>query len=94
MVDINLPPLPEGLVLLGNSALFIGGRPANVHSAYTAEQMHAYARAAIEQERERVLAIVEEKRPYNEESVNWTDCMFGLDSTLSEVIEDIRGLDL
>jgi hypothetical protein len=58
MEEAKLAPLPDGLVLTGpGEVLYVGGRPKDTHSAFTADQMLAYgrecARIAVEAERER-----------------------------------------
>lgn len=48
--ELKLPSIPEGLVLTGGNAgvLYVGGRPADTRSAYTAEQMRELQRQTVE----------------------------------------------
>jgi hypothetical protein len=66
---IELPPLPvrhvtrEGAI---GEVLW-----EDEYGPYTADQMQAYARAAVLQERERCAQIVESGMDFGEKSINW-----------------------
>lgn len=48
------------------------------------------ARAAVLQERERILALMESRRPDEPRSVNWSARMFAYDEALQDIAAAIR----
>lgn len=81
----QLPPLPVPAV---------DGRETGEHDSYTADQMHAYARAAQAMAYERVLAVVPANlphdQPYRPVNLGWSQCAEFMRGMLSDFIYQTR----
>lgn len=91
----ELPPLPEkagwtidqredGWHVTGVAALSDGC------DVYTAEQMQAYARAAVLAERERVCELIEQAMNFGEKTVNWPSEAEAVRESLEALRESVR----
>ena len=65
MTDTKPPlPVPEGRYFR-DDPIYIGGYECIETGTYTADQMHAYADAAVDQERDRLRTLIEAIRDAN-----------------------------